>query len=300
MRYLYGVFFAFCLGSLAAQPVWAFSEQEETLIPGEVAGFLYYSHIAEADFKDPESGDGDEKVSLSETAVFAPVPVYESDDLAVFAGPWAEWFRFEFSGVGDLDNDLDLYTVALPFGAEYRGVQDWSFSGMLVPGFFTDFREVNSEDFKVQVHGLAQWQYTPKLAFALGLAYDTAFGDDDLYPVGGLIWDPAPQWSVRLLLPEPMVVWMPDEKVMLYWHTLPAGGKWNMHDSTQDDKAYDFREESWRSGIGGELRLTESLWFHLSGGLDFDRKYKIENDDGYLLDSEADDSWYIRAGLAIR
>ena len=44
-----------------------------------------------------------------------------------------------------------------------------------------------------------------------------------------------------------------------------------------------------------------SVWVHLSGGMDFEREYRIENsDEDYLLKSAVDDTWYVRAGVLLR
>ena len=290
------------VGSLAVSGFFlqARAEQAESLVPGEVAAQALGTYVGTSDLKDPETPSQKGTVGLYEISIYAPLPLYENDAWQWFAGPFYEMHRFTFDGIENLD-DFTLYSAAVSAGAIYTGLDRWELAASLTPGFFTDFRKTDSEDFKTLFHGMASWQYSKSVRLVGGVAYDTAFGKDELYPVGGVRWDPTPSLSLQLVLPEPTVVWAPSDGLILHAHLLPAGGMWNVRDTTHESREYDFKEESWRAGFGAELRVGGSVWVHLSGGMDFEREYRIENnDEDYLLKSAVDDTWYVRAGVVLR
>lgn len=266
----------------------------------EAVGWALFSHAAKADFKDPQTPGGKSTVSINEFSLVLPLPLYESDDVQVFAGPQFDWHRFDFEHVPGLD-DLDVYAVAAHFGMAYTGVESWEFLLGIAPGFYTDFRKANSGDFKTFAHGMATWRLNNQVMLVLGLAYDSAFGDDDLYPLGGVRWDPTPTLSVQMILPEPVVIWAPSEGLAFFVNALPVGGKWNVRDPENANQEYSFLQESWRVGAGFEVRLADSVWLHAAAGMDVSRNYKIENsDEDYLLKSDADDTWFSRVGIMLR
>jgi len=278
----------------------AHAQQADSLIPGEVVAQALFTYVGTSDLKDPEVPGQKGEVSLYEISIYAPFPLYENETWQWFAGPFYEMYRFTFDGIDGLD-DFTLYSAALSAGAVYTGFDQWELAASITPGFFTDFRKTNSDDFKTLFHGMATWRLSDSVSFVGGVAYDSAFGEDELYPVGGVRWDPTPTLSLQLVLPEPTIIWAPTDGFIAHAHLVPAGGKWNVRDTEHDSREYDFKEESWRAGVGAEMRLGGSLWLHLSGGMDFNREYKIENnDEDYLLKSSVDDTWYVRAGLVIR
>ncbi|MCA1809688.1 MAG: hypothetical protein LC725_09615, partial [Lentisphaerae bacterium] len=190
---------------------------EPPRLPGELLGYAFYTQAGQADLQDPETPGQAGTVTLHELTACLPLPVYQRDGWQGLAGPLLEWHRFDFSGLDGLE-DLDLYSVALLLGAVYNGLEHWEFTASAMPGFYTDFRQTDRDDFKTMFHGQAAWWVSESLQLVLGAAYDSALGDDELYPVGGLRWDPLPQWSFRLMFPEPMVVWMPAARLALYLH----------------------------------------------------------------------------------
>ena len=292
-----------CVGGVVAddgRQIQAGSEDSVPTVIGETVGWLMFTHAGKADFKNAESESGESSANGTEISLILPLPVYESDLWECYAGPQLDWYRYEFDHVQGLD-DVDVYDVVAQLGATYKGVKDWEFLLSLAPGFYTDFRKTGREDFKTFAYGMATWQCAPRVQLVGGVSYDTAFGDDDVYPLGGVRWDPSSTLSLQLIFPEPVVIWQPMQKLALFAHVLPAGGKWNTYDKTPDHQRYSFTTAGWRTGGGLEVQLTEMCWFHLAVGMEFDRNYEIENDDGdSMMNSDVDDTWYTRVGVVIR
>ncbi|MDD2237670.1 MAG: DUF6268 family outer membrane beta-barrel protein [Kiritimatiellae bacterium] len=276
------------------------SEEAKPELIGEIAGWATFTYAGKADFDHPDDSSKKASASATEASVAIPFPVYSTEDWNFFAGPQVDWYRYEFDQVQGLD-DVDVYDVVAQLAATYDGIEDWEFVLSLAPGFYTDFRKIGSEDFKTFANGVAYWRLNETVQLVGGVAYDTAFGGDDLFPVGGVRWDPSPTLSFQLIFPEPVILWAPKKGLMLFVNTLPAGGKWNTYDETPDNNRYSFETQGWRSGCGLEVQLTDSIWFHIAGGMEYGRNYEIVNEDGdSMLNSDVEDTWYSRVGIVIR
>ncbi len=276
------------------------SEENKPALIGEIAGWATFSHAGKADFDSPDGASEKPSASASEASVAIPFPVYSGGGWKYYAGPQLDWYRYEFDRVPNLDS-VDVYDVVAQLGAAYNGITNWEFVLSLAPGFYTDFRKIGAEDFKTLANGVAYWRLNSEWQLVGGAAYDTAFGGDDIFPVGGVRWDPSATLSFQLIFPEPVVLWEPVKGLLLFAHTLPAGGKWNTYDETPNNNRYSFETQSWRSGCGLEFQLSDSVWFHIAGGMEYDRNYEIVDDDDHsMLNSDVEDTWYSRVGIVIR
>ena len=127
-----------------------------------------------------------------------------------------------------------------------------------------------------------------------GLAYDDAFGDPQLFPVGGAVWPPGDEWTVNLLFPAPSIYWAPTRELGLFTFLRPSGNRWVDRD---DEGKWIYVIEGWRAGLGLERRLWKHLWLRLEGGREFARHYEVHHDGRCELDENADDTWFARAAL---
>lgn len=274
-------------------PLFALGEEMDSLIPEDAFAQVVYTWDAETSFEESTPG----KVTCHEVEAVAALPVYQQDAFSFLLGGGIKWNQFAFTGI-DM-SDEDVYTLTLPFDLIYEGPGDWSFWANITPGLFSDLRRVDGDDYKTLFHGLAMYDLFDCLTLTAGAAYDSAFGKDEWYPLGGVIWHINEQWELRLILPNPFLYWAPNRKLLLFAGAMPAGDKWNMRDPDTFE-GYDFKLESWRAGGGFEYQLAGPAWFHLSAGADIDRKYVIENETQTLLDSKADDTFFVRTGLVFR
>jgi len=280
------------VGALAQRP-WDI----ETTVPEEPFSWVLFSYDGEADVNidDPAIPNG--RVAVKEIDAVASLPVATVDDLMLISGVGWQWNRFEFK---DMDSDdIDLYAVTVPISLLYTGIDRWALWGNVTPGLFTDFDGMNSDDYRTTAHGLAFYRCLPNIDLVLGAAYDCEFGDDKLYPLGGAVWCIGEEWQLRMLFPMPQVLYAPFEKLLFFVDGRPAGNKWNLRPSGED-KDFDFKLESWRIGAGVEYELFSHIWLHCAAGAHVDRNYDIRHDNEKLLNSDVDDTYFVRAGLVVR
>ena len=245
-----------------------------------------------------EPGAEDASAWMADADAVISFPVCTNSQIAFLAGGGFRWTRFEFDKIPGVGN-YDVYTITVPIDVVYSGLKRWTFWANVTPGLFSDLDGLTSDDYRTQAHGMVMFDALEGLALSLGVSYDRVFGEDQLYPLGGVVWTVTPEWQLRIILPQPAVVYAPTRRLAFFAEARPAGGLWNIRDSL-DGEDYDLSLKTWQVGGGMEFAVVEHVWVHLAGGMDVNREYEIQRSSRSLLESEADDAWFARAGLVLR
>ena len=270
--------------------------EEAVRMPGEESAAASFLATGEVDLEDPEHPGTEGRVALQEAAVMVPVVAKEWDSLLLAGGAFAGWTRLDFQGFGGVDAD-DLYGRGVWAGVERPSKTGWGWSALAMPGFYSDFRSGRTGEGKVLLHAAAEYPFASGWRVQLGMAYDTAFGDPAVYPVGGVIWQATEQMTVNVLLPSPSVYWALSDRWGLFALAQPAGDRWIVEDDEAGEQ--EFLIESWRAGVGAEYRVWESVWLRVAGGMDFERRYEVTSDNRTVLDEDVDDTFYGSVALVL-
>ena len=262
----------------------------------EPFGTALFTTTERAGYEDAGAAIPGPEVRMREIDAAVLLPVWSSGADILLAGAAAKWNRFEFTDPA-LD-DEDLHGLSVPLGWARQGDGPWSGWASIAPGLFGDFRG-GRDDFKVQGSLLASCQWSPRLSLSLGAAYDSAFGQDRLYPLGGLAWRGGESWLLNLVFPSVSAWWRPSAGWAAYADLRPAGDTWKVRGDTDDDRL-EFTLETWRAGAGIEVRVWNALWAHLGAGLDLARHYEFTRGSTAVLDADVDDGWFLRAGVVLR
>ncbi|MBC8453557.1 hypothetical protein H8D64_00710 [PVC group bacterium] len=194
--------------------------------------------------------------------------------------------------------DQDLYVISVPLDLIYGKGEPWLFWGNVSPGLASDLDNINSDDYNTTAAGIGMYQWTPNLAFVLGFAYDREFGDDKLYPLGGVRWLIGDEWEINAILPTLRIGYSPTKKLFFNVHLHAAGDKWHMRDENKNE--YDVKVETYRIGAGIQYSLSKNIWLNFATGIDVERNYEIRNKDTRIIDDNAEDATFVRIGLLIR
>lgn len=269
----------------------------QSLVPDEPMSWGLYTFEGRSDLKESGTDAGPAWAQAQELDFVVLAPVFTNDAFTCLAGGAWRWNRFDLGGV--LDERYDLYAASLPVNLFYHGLERWLAWFNIAPGIYSDLRHITGEDYRVTAHAMLQFECARSLQLALGAGYDREFGDDKLYPMGGLIWHPDPFWRVNLVFPIPQIIYAPAARWVCFVDLRPAGNKWNVHG--EDDRPdYDFKLETWQIGVGTEYRIWKDFWLHGSLGADLERHYEIRNRERVELDSDANDTYFARVGLVVR
>lgn len=288
------------LAGLAASGVFAQGEiAPETNISADPFAWVMFTYDGESDVNlNGEPGEEDASAWMADVDAALSAPVYTNSQFAFLAGGAFRWTRFKFNNIPRVGN-YDVYAIAVPVDAIYYGLARWTFWANVTPGLFSDLDGLTSDDYRTLAHGMVMFEALEGVALSLGASYDRVFGEDRLYPLGGVVWTVTPEWQLRIILPQPAAVYAPTKRLAFFAEARPAGGLWNIRDSL-DNEDYDLSLKTWQIGGGVEFAVVKHMWVHLAGGMDVNREYEIQRDDRSLLESEADDAWFVRGGLVLR
>jgi len=262
----------------------------------EEIGSLSFVAIGSVNISDPSNPSDSGQVELYETSLWTPFAGMEIGNTEIAAGGWASWSRFEFDGFPG-DQTEDLYSLGLPLFLSHSFEDGWSGFISVMPMLNSDLESGHSADGKVLFHSAVEMPLKESLRLTLGVAYDTAFGENRWYPVGGVIWSVSPEVEIKLVLPSPSVYWTPSEDWGFFALVTPAGDQWSLYD--ENDGEMVLQTESWRFGLGAERRLYGPCWLRMAAGLDMERKYEFSRDNATVWESDVDDTWFASAALVL-
>lgn len=284
-----------CAAAIAATFIAAGVAGAGGQVPGEEIASLSYLGTGSVEFEDPEDAAKGGEVSLQEAALSAPLGEAKIGGISLVGGAWAGMTRLDFRGHPELGAE-ELYGIAAIAALSKESDVGWSWAAMAMPGFYGDFRSGRTGEGKMLLHAVAERPLGAGWKAQIGLAYDTAFGDPALYPVGGAIWKGGGGWTVNAVFPSPSAHWSQGGRWGFYVAAQPAGDRWIVDDEKDGEQV--FRIESWRAGAGAEARIWGTVWLSAFAGREFARSYEAKSGDRMLFEEDVDDAWFASIALA--
>jgi hypothetical protein len=79
----------------------------------------------------------------------------------------------------------------------------------------------------------------------------------------------------------------------------PNGGNWHVYG---DDKSntFDYTQQGYRLGLGGEWRVIGPCWLNVEAGRQFAQQLEFDNEQGFRETLELDDSSYLHLSARLR
>ncbi len=294
MSFVVGLVMAASFGGAAAAAGAGTAREDAEMMPEDEFSWVTYTYEDRVGL-DLETG-GSGEVTLQEVDLLV-LPIYmRKPGWEASVGFGFRWNGLDFS---DTDvEDMDLYTVTLPLDVVHT-VERWTLWAELSPGLHSDFEHLTGDDYRTAGMGLAMYAIRTNVQVGLGLAYDSYFGEDNFYPLGGVDWRPKDDLRLNLVFPRPRITWAPVHGVLVFADTQPAGDVWNVRDADSGGE-YDLKIEGLRSAVGVEYLVAPHTWLQVAAGAAYDRHYEVRRNGNKVVDSDADDTWFVRAGLMLR
>ncbi|MEO0996938.1 MAG: hypothetical protein AAFX58_05430 [Pseudomonadota bacterium] len=207
--------------------------------------------------------------------------------------------RFEYDGIASRDRDLHRLSLPLVWRRE-SGASALEFA--LVPSAATSsnvFKNLWSDggrdDFYLTGRVTAS-RTAGRWAWHIGAAADRAFGASALYPLVGAERHFGERWHLRLLLPEPALIYSAGDRHEVTLRAYPAGQRWHV---VSDDFAadFDYRLRTFRTEAAWRLKLTRRFSVEASAAYDTGRRHEFADDALTTVDVTPDDGWTY--GLAV-
>ena len=282
------------------------TQKFESQMPTDPVAWTYFTYEGPSSFdnkplisEDPSAtstppSPKDGKVEVTEYEIAITPIIKEIDNWIFGVGTEFHWTRFNFQ---DISYDTeDLYTIHIPLLGIYDN-KTWLFMGSVGPGVYSDLRHLTDDDVRITGYALANYKWNERFKLSFGAAYDRVFGDDQLYPLLGCVWDIDDEWRLNLVLPYPSMIYAPNRKWNFFADLRPAGSLWNVNG--EEDES-DFKLEGYRLGCGAEYSICKHIWLHVAAGLAFEQKYEYRERGYKYLDATGDDTYFTRIGVVFR
>lgn len=215
---------------------------------------------------------------------------------------WGVRASYEFTSL-DLTDDVLAETafhrmdvgpalVYLPEGSPWRA---FAFGGV---GLATDFTGVNSEDVIFSLLAAVAYKFSDSFSLLAGGYYSQDFGDAQVFPGVGFIWDVSERWTMSLLPPRARLSYAPNDSWRFAIEGYPDGGGWSVEAANGEQAGLE--RKAWRAGARIERKIANDGWAYVGGGWAFGRELRIEEEDSgrLLLESDVDGGAFFAVGLS--
>lgn len=187
--------------------------------------------------------------------------------------------RFEF-GESFAPVPDHLFSIAALLKLEYIVGNDVGAFLEFRPGFYTEDR-IGISSFDVPITGGRVFVLQPEKLF-LFVGANVAFlrGEFPILPVAGLVWRPNRQWTLNAIVPEPRLIYSPNERLSFWVGGQLTGGSFRTDRDNSifpvklRNAAVDYSE--YRAGLGIEFHPTKTVSLNLGGGYAFQRRFNFE------------------------
>ena len=257
---------------------------------------LAYLSLADSDFQSAQDVDiGGTRSLLSAQYEFAE------------AGPWVLGLGHEYSAL-DIDTGSasaplangDLHTLHLALDWR-RALGPGQLQLALAPVVSTSSNglknpdQLDSDAFQLWGAAIYSWPGGAEWEWVAGLASDSRFGDQRLYPVLGLKWRDS-HTVVRAVYPDLLVTRRLGERWSTSLSISPDGNYWQAYDRELENSD-EFRREAWQAGLGLDYDLPAGFRLGLQVGYFWDQAWRFRREDGGWARLDSDNSAYIGVQL---
>lgn len=283
------------LSFLAVTLSYAEERTEESFIPNFAVASSYYSWTSEADFSNSPGS-----FSQSEFGIDFNAPVIMRDGFRLTAGIKYRRNALDFTGaplpLGT--QDLDLHRLDIPFNVWKDINQRWKLWLRLAPGFYTDFENVDSDDFILTSLALLSYRWTDTTKVAFGAFYSRDLGEERVLPALGFIFEPDEHWSVALTFPRVEVAYAPNPDLLFTGRAVLSGSGWNITNPNGGPDV-DLNYRGMRLGVGVDKRIDGPWWAYVDAGIEVAREIEVDN-GGVTTTQDIENAAFVTGGVKLR
>jgi hypothetical protein len=114
------------------------------------------------------------------------------------------------------DLPQDLHALYLDAGVRYR-INDRGFASLkLSPGFYSDFKDLGSDDLRMPALALGGYSFDNGVTVVGGILYRFGSRAKAFIPALGLSYQPNQSWKLDLVLPRPAVTYFASRQLQLF------------------------------------------------------------------------------------
>lgn len=196
----------------------------------------------------------------------------------------------------DLSNGIylpdALDELSLSLGVQHRHSAQWSFGAYLRPGFYGDSLDPEPDSFNAPLLATAIYTVSRELSWIFGISANAA-SDNPFFPIAGVRWQYAPDWTLNIGFPRAGLAWRQNEQLTWNLGATVQGGDYYVSEGFGSPAPgigrlartwLEYREI--RLGVGAECKLSDLVTLSADAGVAVDQRFDYF-DRGYELKGES-------------
>lgn len=165
----------------------------------------------------------------------------------------------------------DLHALFVEAGARYR-INDSSFASVkLFPGFYSDFKDLGTDDLRMPLLALGGYNFESGVSVIGGFIYRFGYHASRFIPALGISYQPDQYWRFDLVAPRPGITYFASRQLQLLLSGDFASDEYEITDRSLGAKAIKYSDFKVMAGVN-YLPLP-SVKISTSVGYAFDRKF---------------------------
>lgn len=165
----------------------------------------------------------------------------------------------------------DLHALFLEAGASYR-INDKAFATLkLIPGFYSDFKDLGTADLRMPVLALGWYGFENGLSVVGGFLYRFGYHSNAFIPALGFSYQPNQSWRIDMIAPRPGITYFASPRLQLFVAGDFASEEYQLNDRSLGAKAIRYADYK---AMGGLNYLPDpAIKLSTSVGYAFERRF---------------------------
>ncbi|MBC8017026.1 MAG: hypothetical protein H7X83_00710 [Verrucomicrobia bacterium] len=187
----------------------------------------------------------------------------------------------------------DLHSLYLDAGAYYKFNARSFASVKMTPGFYSDFKDLGSDDLRMPVLALGGYAFSNGMTLIGGFAYRFGYHSAQFIPALGLTYQVNDQWRIDLIAPRPGVTYSASRQLQLFVAGDFSSDEYELKDRAQGAKVIKYRDYRVLGGV--DYLPTKQVKLSGAVGYAFDRDFVFY--DGNRSSMRMDNVPFMRLSL---
>lgn len=189
----------------------------------------------------------------------------------------------------------DLHALFIEAGANYR-INDRAFATLkLTPGFYSDFKNLGTDDLKMPILALGGYSFDNGFSAVGGFIYRVGYHSNAFIPALGFSYQPNQYWRIDMVAPRPAVTYFASPQIQLFVAGDFASDEYELKDKSLGAKAIKYRDYKAMAGLN--YLPVPAIKLSTSAGYAFERKFEFY--DATRSDMRLDDVPFFKLSLDV-
>ena len=195
------------------------------------------------------------------------------------------------------DLPQDLHALYVDAGVRYR-INDRAFASLkLSPGFYSDFKDLGSDDLRMPALALGGYSFDNGVTVVGGVLYRFGSRAKAFIPALGLTYQPNQSWKLDLVMPRPAVTYFASRQLQLFVAGDFTSDEYELKGRQFGDKAIKYSDIKAMAGVN--YLPVPAVKISAAIGHTFDRKFVFYDGALYRPDLRMDNVPFFRVSLDV-